>query len=242
MHGWFCPICLIYLTGRKSLHFGVMTEHFVSFLVFLGSRTQITSCILKRPNNIMDRYGCIKSIIILQLLYIFTARERSCGKVMFSQACVKNSVHKGGCLTNTPWEDTPRANTPPGQTPHPWADTPYLGRHPIPGQIPPGQSSLAGRHPLDRHIPGQTHTLGRQLPSSTGWYVSYWNSFLLEQNIIFDGRGVFKRYYTGRHTFEAAALGSIQQVFYWYVRIMRAYGTAPVGVKITLRKINTKEL
>ena len=27
---------------------------------------------------------------------IFTVRKRRCGKVMFSQACVKNSVHGGG--------------------------------------------------------------------------------------------------------------------------------------------------
>ena len=27
---------------------------------------------------------------------IFTARNSSCGKVMFSQACVKNSVHREG--------------------------------------------------------------------------------------------------------------------------------------------------
>ena len=29
-------------------------------------------------------------------LRIFTVRKRSCGKVIFSEACVKNSVHRGG--------------------------------------------------------------------------------------------------------------------------------------------------
>ena len=29
-------------------------------------------------------------------IWIFTVRNSSCGKVMFSQACVKNSVHGGG--------------------------------------------------------------------------------------------------------------------------------------------------
>ena len=49
-----------------------------------------------------------------------TVRKRSCKKVMFSQACVKNSVHSGGC-------------------------TPSLGRHPLPwgvsalGSICPGR-------------------------------------------------------------------------------------------------------
>ena len=28
-------------------------------------------------------------------MVIFTVRKRSCGKVMFSEACVKNSVHRG---------------------------------------------------------------------------------------------------------------------------------------------------
>ena len=59
----------------------------------------------------------------LPILYIVT--------VMFSQVCVKNSVHGGEVyrpLGQTPHRtDTPRANTPPG-------------RHP-PGQTLPGQTS-----------------------------------------------------------------------------------------------------
>ena len=57
---------------------------------------------------------------------IITVRKRSCGKVMFSQACVKNSVHRGVYI---PWGNTP------------WAETDPLGRHPL------------GRHPLGRHPP-----------------------------------------------------------------------------------------
>ena len=35
---------------------------------------------------------------------IFTVRKRSCGNVMFSQACVTNSVHKGGRMSRPrPW-------------------------------------------------------------------------------------------------------------------------------------------
>ena len=41
---------------------------------------------------------------------IFTVRKQSCGKVRFSQACVKNSVHRGEVYT------PPRADTPHGQT------------------------------------------------------------------------------------------------------------------------------
>ena len=29
---------------------------------------------------------------------IYTVRNSSCGKVMFSQVCVKNSVHRGSCV------------------------------------------------------------------------------------------------------------------------------------------------
>ena len=51
-----------------------------------------------------------------------TVRKRSCGKVMFSQVCVKNSVHGGEVYT--PWADTPLTDrhTPGKQTPHWLAD------------------------------------------------------------------------------------------------------------------------
>ena len=38
-------------------------------------------------------------------IFLITVRKRSCGKVMFSQACVKNSVHREGRCT-PPWPDT----------------------------------------------------------------------------------------------------------------------------------------
>ena len=34
---------------------------------------------------------------------------------MFSQACVKNSVHSGGCLPDTPWADPPNTHPLPGR-------------------------------------------------------------------------------------------------------------------------------
>ena len=197
-----------------------MTEHFVSILVSLGSRTQITSCILKRPNNIMDRYGCIKSIIILQLLYIFTASKQSCGKVMFSQPCVKNSVHKGGgVLPNNPGQTHPKANTPPGQTPHPWAETPPGADLPG-GQTPPGQTAPRANTP-----PGQTAPLQHTTTAADGKYPtgmhSCWNkiSLLTREDSVKDT------------TLEGTRLKPLRgnsNVFNWYVRIMRAYGTAPI--------------
>ena len=87
--------------------------------------------------------------------------QRSCSKAIFSQACVKNSVHRGdvchSACWDTPspgrhptWADTPQAETPHGQT--------LLGRHPQ-AEMPPGQTPL-GRHPgadtpLGRHPPPQ---------------------------------------------------------------------------------------
>ena len=58
---------------------------------------------------------------------LITIRNSSCGKVMFSQACVKNSIHGGGgrgvCLqvrgVYTPLGRHPLRQTPPGQTPPP---------------------------------------------------------------------------------------------------------------------------
>ena len=73
-------------------------------------------------------------------LSIFTIRKRSSGKVMFSQACVKNSVHGGGVH-------------PPGQTPLPLWHTPP--RQTPPRKTPPlGQThlSLPGRRLLQRTV------------------------------------------------------------------------------------------
>ena len=90
---------------------------------------------------------------------IFTVRNSSCRKVMFSQACVKNSVHRGG---HTPWRDRQtdrQTETHPGQTPPGQTHTCLLDRH-----IPLGRHTTLDIHtapldrhtPLDRHPPGQT--------------------------------------------------------------------------------------
>ena len=51
------------------------------------------------PANISRTAICSHSINHhISLILIFTARKRSLGKVIFSQVCVKNSVHRGGCL------------------------------------------------------------------------------------------------------------------------------------------------
>ena len=74
---------------------------------------------------------------LLQTCDLITVRKRSCRKVKFSQASVKNSVHWGGC-------------TPLGR--HHSRHTPTLGRHPS------KQTPTLGRHhrsALDGHCSGR---------------------------------------------------------------------------------------
>ena len=79
-----------------------------------------------------------------RLLHRFYRPQRSCGKVIFSEACVKNSVHMGGGGRLPQWM---LGYT----TPHP------LGRHrpgrQPPGQTPPGQTATSadGTHPTGMH-------------------------------------------------------------------------------------------
>ena len=47
--------------------------------------------------------------LLFTLIHVITARNRSFGKVMFSQACVKNYVYGGGAhpYADAPWADNP---------------------------------------------------------------------------------------------------------------------------------------
>ena len=109
-------------------------------------------------------------------LYIFIARKRSCGKVMFLHPFiilftggvylwvrgVSPSGSRGECLplglgVYTPWEATLI-----GRHPQPWADTPStLDRHPprSPGRTPRPDTPCKDDH-------------------WSGPYASYWNAFL----------------------------------------------------------------
>ena len=107
---------------------------------------------------------------------MITVRKRSCGKVMFSQACVKNSVHRGKV-----WQTPPFGRHLPWQTP-------------LPGRHTPWQTPIPGRHPLGRHPPGYTPpwadplALGKPPPHPDGHcserYASYWNAFLSSIHIF----------------------------------------------------------
>ena len=89
--------------------------------------------------------------------HLITIRKRSGGNVMFSQACVKDSVHKRGGVsqhalgqTHTPG----RHPLPPGRHPlPPWANPPdrppcpvHAGIHP-----PPTATAAEGTHPTGMH-------------------------------------------------------------------------------------------
>ena len=90
--------------------------------------------------------------------------QRSWAKVIFSQACVKNSVHGGGgclpqCMLGYP---PPRTRqTPPG------ADTPPL---------PPDQADPPRPDRPPTPSPGEADS---SIRSMSGRYASFWNAFLL---------------------------------------------------------------
>ena len=90
--------------------------------------------------------------------------QRSWAKVIFSQACVKNSVHGGGVCLSACWDiQTPPPQT--RQTPPNQADPPRPGRHPQTRQTPP----RPGRPPQEADS---------RTRSTSGRYASYWNAFL----------------------------------------------------------------
>ena len=88
----------------------------------------IVSKVMKNQTSQQNQNSIFEYFSFMSLFDITTliVRKRSCGKVMFSQACVKNSVYRGVGV-----------HTPPRQAP-PWADTPS------PEQTPPPM----GRHSL----------------------------------------------------------------------------------------------
>ena len=92
------------------------------------------------------------------LLFLVTVRNSSCGKVIFSQACVKNSVH-GGCIPAC----TGQGDVYPSMH---WAGVGGVSQHAlgrgmyIPACTGQGWGSVAdtplGRHPPGRHTPPPT--------------------------------------------------------------------------------------
>ena len=69
----------------------------------------------------------ITGFAVIDTLFFVTVRK-NCGKVMFSQVCVKNSV-LNGMYPSMYWGRQPPGQTPPGRQP--------------PGQTPPGRDPHA---------------------------------------------------------------------------------------------------
>ena len=118
------------------------------FIIFYGLlRTLFLWALFKIDKRRNDSYLPVYNPYLLSLY--FYRPQRSCGKVMFSQACLKNSVHREGVYPSMHWGrhlPLPSAcwdTHPPGQTPIP------LSRHPhVQTPLPAGQTPLPpGRHP-----------------------------------------------------------------------------------------------
>ena len=94
--------------------------------------------------------------------------QRSWGKVIFSVACVKNSVHRGVCRIacwNPPWDQR---------------QTPWDQRQTLPGQEadPPG---TRGRPILGADTPWCSACW--EIWATSGWYATYWNANLLVDRV-----------------------------------------------------------
>ena len=84
-------------------------------------------------------------LVQVEIYFCCYRPQRSWAKVIFSQACVKNSVHRGGVCLSACWDTPPPEQTPPGpgrppeQTPPPGPGRPPRTRQipPRPGRPPP---------------------------------------------------------------------------------------------------------
>ena len=112
----------------------------------------------------------------------FYQLQRSWAKVIFSQACVKNSVHRGAlpqCLLGcTPQVQTPQTRPPRTRPPRadPTGEQTPLGSRPPRSRHPTGEQTPRSRHPLGADTPSGADS---SIQSMSGRYTSYWNAFLL---------------------------------------------------------------
>ena len=110
------------------------------------------------------------SLLYLLFFCIYIYRpQQGLGKVIFSVACVKNSVHKGGST----WAGTPRQV-------HPSACTPQAGTHP--GRYTPQAGTPLVRYTPDRYTPWEIPPQSSacwEIWAASGRYASYWNAFLV---------------------------------------------------------------
>ena len=81
----------------------------------------------------------------MQMLVSLPPANEVWGKVIFSESCVKNSVHRGGVCLSACWDTPLGAGTPPGSR-----------QHPPPGADPPGAEAPRSRTPPVQSMLGDT--------------------------------------------------------------------------------------
>ena len=136
-------------------------------LIYGDQETRIKLAWQKRKHCKVQHLICtLQCFLFCQTNY---RPQRSWAKVIFSQVCVKNSVHRGGgCLPQCMLGYTPQEQTPPGSRHPPGADTP-LGADTPREQTPPRADTHPQEqtHPLSRHLPlEQTPPPGADPPRS----------------------------------------------------------------------------
>ena len=122
------------------------------------------------------------TIAVSLYILIHYRPQRSCGKVMFSQASVikftgfvvwQTPPLQTHTHTHTPWSDTPQADTL-------QADTPFPGQTP-PGQAPPRETPPLPSACWDTHTPHPVHAGIHTLPlPSARWPLQLIVRILLE--------------------------------------------------------------
>ena len=122
-----------------------------------------------------------------QSLWTFLPPTTKFGQGNISEACVKNSVHREGCVGRHP----PGADTPLGTPPR--KQTSLRNRHPSPPeadtpeeQTPPRQTPPGSRHPSWADTPPSSANW--EIRATSGRYASCWNAYL---SCILRGKNVF---------------------------------------------------
>ena len=110
----------------------------ISLLGWDWRRLHITSNHRQTSVNVLNSVPYSRNLVSRTFISLPPANE-VWGKVIFSEACVKNSVHSG----EVPGQVPPREVTPPGSHTPPRRYTTLPARHP-PADTPPGQT-----HPWD---------------------------------------------------------------------------------------------
>ena len=107
------------------------------------------------------------------LSFLLPPTNKVWGKVIFSEACVKNSVYGG----RSTWAGTPRDRV--GTPPRPDSYSPRPGRYTplLPGRYPLGTRQV--HSPGTRQVPRPPSSTCWEIRATSGRYTSYWNAFLL---------------------------------------------------------------